>query len=122
MIKFEVPVRLVSVANLREHWSKRAKRAKQHRVAARYCAINAKVGRWVSMPCVITITRIAPRRLDTDNNITGAKNVRDGIADALCIDDADPRVEWKYTQAKGKPKEYSCMVEIEAANALRRDE
>ena len=37
-----------------------------------------------------------------------------GIADALGIDDRDPRVSWRYSQKRGKPKEYLVEVSIEA--------
>lgn len=41
------------------------------------------------------------------------KAVRDGIADALQVDDRDPRVTWRYDQQRGA--EYGVMVEMEAA-------
>ena len=37
------------------------------------------------------------------------------IADRLGISDNDPRVEWRYAQERGKPKEYAARVEITAA-------
>ena len=102
----DLPLRIESVANLREHWAKRAKRAKAHRMAA--LAIKPHL-----LPCVVTLTRIAPRALDDDNLRSGFKNFRDGIADRLGIADNDPRVEWRYAQERGKPKEYAARVKIE---------
>jgi len=65
---------------------------------------------------VITLTRIAPRRLDPGDNLNSSmKAVRDGIADALGIDDGDARLTWKYAQRKGNPKEYAVEVEVENA-------
>lgn len=101
-----LPVRVESVANLREHWTARAKRTKAQRKAA--CIVPLH-----SLPCVVTLTRIAPRALDDDNCIGGFKALRDGIAARLGVDDADPRVTWRYAQRKGKPHEYAAEVRIE---------
>lgn len=104
----ELPIRIESCANLREHWSKRAKRAKAHRLAAMAVPVHP-------LPCVVTLTRIGPRELDTDNLAGGFKALRDGIADRLGVDDADPRVTWRYRQQKGPPKVYAARVDIEPA-------
>lgn len=101
----ELPIRIESVANKREFWATRARRAKMHRIAALAVPVHP-------LPCVVTITRVAPRKLDDDNNVSGCKNLRDGIADRLGVKDNDPRVQWKYAQARGKRKEYAVRVEI----------
>ncbi len=105
-----VPIRIESTPNLREHFHTRARRTREHRTAAYYALRAAKASH--ALPCVITITRIAPRSLDDDNAISGAKGVRDGIADWLDVKDNDPRVTWKYAQRRGPPKHYACEVEI----------
>jgi hypothetical protein len=64
------------------------------------------------MPCSITLTRIAPRRLDSDNLARSLKAVRDGIADAIGVDDGDPRLEWRYAQEQGAVREYAVRVEV----------
>jgi hypothetical protein len=102
----ELPLRIESCANLREHWAKRANRARSHRLAAIAVPIHP-------LPCVVTIVRIAPRELDSDNLASGCKALRDGIADRLGVKDNDPRVVWRYAQARGKPKEYAVRVVIE---------
>lgn len=112
-------LRLVSVANKREHWSARAKRAKKHRKTA-YILVLAELNKLPassklnskSEPKVVEITRIAPRSLDDDNLASSAKAVRDGIADALGIDDSDPKCKWVYEQAKGQPREYDARARI----------
>lgn len=104
MIAYELPLRIESVANKREHWGKRAARTKLHRFAA--IAVQPH-----PLPCVVTLVRIAPRKLDGDNLQAGFKALRDGIAKRLGVDDADPRVEWKYDQERGGRKEYSARVE-----------
>lgn len=95
-------IRIVSVLNLREHWSKRHRRAKEHRKAA---LLVPRVG----LPCTVKMTRIGLRLLDSDNLQGGLKGLRDGIADRLGVDDADPRVTWEYAQEKG---EYAVRVDI----------
>jgi hypothetical protein len=39
--------------------------------------------------------------MDGDNSIGSLKAVRDGVADALGIDDGDPRLTWEYRQETG---------------------
>lgn len=117
MIEFEVPVRLVSLLNAREHHMARARRAKTQRTAAHTIA-REHVSELVDTPLsiTVTITRIAPRELDDDNLAGSAKHIRDGIADALEIDDRDKRIQWRYEQAKftGAARGgYSCAVRIE---------
>ena len=105
-----IPIRIESTQNLRECWQARSKRTREHRRAAWWGLRAAKAPH--AMPCVVTLTRIAPRALDSDNNVAGLKGARDGVADWLQADDADPRITWLYAQSKGKPKEYALQVEI----------
>jgi crossover junction endodeoxyribonuclease RusA len=111
LLGFTAPIRVVSEANLREHWSKRARRAKAQRAAA-CLACRASGGKSIAPPCHIVLTRIAPRDLDTDNLARAFKAVRDGIADALGVDDGDARIEWSYRQERGAPKEYAVMMQV----------
>lgn len=61
------------------------------------------------------MTRVAPSKgLDFDNLVSSAKACRDGIADALGVDDADARVTWHYAQRRGKPREYAVEVRVVA--------
>ena len=101
-----LPLRIESTPNKREHWGVRSRRTAAHRLAALAVPIHP-------LPCVVTLTRIAPRALDDDNNVSGFKALRDGIAKRLGVDDADPRVEWRYGQERGKRKEYAARVNIE---------
>ena len=102
----ELPLRIESVANKREHWATRSRRTKAHRLAALAVPVHP-------LPCVVTLIRVAPRALDGDNLQSGFKALRDGIADRLGVADNDPRVEWRYAQARGKAKEYAARVRIE---------
>jgi hypothetical protein len=105
MQTIELPLRLVSVANVREHWAAKAKRAKAHRNAA------IAVPR-VDLPVLVTITRLGPRTLDDDNLAGSAKALRDGIAARLNVDDGDTaRIRFQYRQEKSKG--YAVRVTLE---------
>lgn len=108
-----VPVRLESEANRRDHWAKKAARLKKQR------AMVALVLRFVrgapvdvSTRLTVTITRIAPRELDTDNLAGSTKAVRDEIAMWLGVDDG-PRgpVTWTYEQ-RAEGKLYGCEIVV----------
>jgi hypothetical protein len=93
-----------STANLREHHQTRARRAKTARAAA-YQSAPALVRDMFALErppsgLVVLIVRQAPRALDSDNLASALKNYRDGIADALGVDDRDPRVQWEVAQTK----------------------
>jgi hypothetical protein len=108
-------LRLVSLANQREHWRSRARRAKSQRYIGELtvkAALREPRGEPFRFPVTVIITRIAPRALDDDNLAGAAKSVRDGVADALGIDDRDPRVKWAVAQRKGRPREYGAEVEL----------
>ncbi len=108
-----VPLRLVSELNARGHWAKRARRMKQHRQAAAFVVRGALHGAGVTAPITVTITRVAPSNgLDDDNLVGSAKGVRDGVADALGIDDRDPRVTWCYAQRRAKKGDWSVEIRI----------
>jgi hypothetical protein len=116
MIVVSVPIKIESSLNLREHWRKRANRNTSHRAAAYFALKAAKIK--PALPCVVTLTRVAPRDLDDDNLAGGFKSVRDGVADWLGIDDRDKRVQWRYEQRKGKPKVYEATVRIEGVEQV----
>ncbi len=110
MIEFEIPVRTVSESNGREHWARKASRARMQRETARlttriFCAD-------VDLPVVVQMSRVAPRELDDDNLRGALKAIRDGIADAFGVKDNDPRIEWQYAQERGSPKSYLVRVTI----------
>lgn len=121
MIRFTIPgVRLVSEANAHEHFRARQARAKSQRGQAYTLACHAigpELVEWLDGPLVVTIVRIAPTRLDSDNLVGSAKHVRDGVADALGIDDRDLRVTWHVEQRRGGVRVYGVEVTIAEAVA-----
>lgn len=123
----ELPIKTVSEANVREHWGSKAYRAKKQRLSTVGGLLAAGWPR-PSLPLVITLTRISPRRIDDDNLARSLKAVRDGIADKppgpttkpgrkpaarpswLNVDDGDPGIEWRYAQLVGPPA--AVLIEI----------
>mgnify|MGYP001578260486 CR=1 FL=1 len=103
-----LPIRAVNTANTREHWARRAARAKQHRHEAYHSVRAAKPTRRVAY--TVTLTRIGKRRTDSDGLAISLKAVRDGVADALGIDDGSERIAWLYGQEIGR--EYAVRIEI----------
>tara|TARA_R110000868_G_scaffold398689_2_gene672063 strand:+ start:582 stop:941 length:360 start_codon:yes stop_codon:yes gene_type:complete len=108
-LTFEIylPIATVSEANQREHWAKKAARAKAQRAQAYLLTFGL---RRMLLPATVRLTRISPRELDDDNLRGAIKAVRDGIADRLGINDRDPRVKWEYGQEKGRPKQRGVQV------------
>jgi hypothetical protein len=112
-----LPLRIVSSANLREHWAVKAKRTKAHRSAGVFVG---KAIKRVAMPyggpdsVAVTLTRVAPRPLDTHDNLrSGFKAFVDGVAEGLGVDDST--VLWEYQQRRGEPKEYAVEVDARVA-------
>lgn len=110
-----IEVKTVSEANRasHEHWRARQKRARLQRGVAALVCRSARFA--PALPCTLRLTRVAPSvGLDSDNLPVSMKHVRDGIADALGIDDRDPRVTWTYAQRRGAAKQYAVEVEVQA--------
>jgi hypothetical protein len=112
-MKILLAIRTESEANLRESWHVKAKRVRLQRSIARTMFSQKFRPATVGASYTVTLTRIAPRPLDTDNLARSFKAVRDGIADALGIDDGSKRLTWNYAQEKGPPKKYAVRIEIQ---------
>lgn len=110
-ITFQLSIRTKSETNLREHWGSRKRRREKQRKAACDATSAHSPGAGYE-PTVVHLTRIAPRKFDSDNLSSSFKAIRDGMADAFAIDDGDERIEWKYGWRRGAPKEYAVDVEI----------
>lgn len=102
LLRVELPLTTVSEANAHEHWRGRQMRAKEQRASAWGSLLAAGV-KWRTprVPLVVLLTRVAPRALDSDNLPRALKACRDGVADALGVDDRDPMVTWLVDQRKG---------------------
>lgn len=102
LVTLWLPLIIPSVANLRECWAKKATRTKKQRSAA-YLLLKSHTWRKCPDAVVVRIVRQAPRLLDSHDNLPRSmKGVIDGCADALGVDDRDPRVRWVVDQQKGR--------------------
>ena len=118
LLEVRLPLHTVSEANRREHWSKRAKRVREQRGVVCMAFQSAAIDRALPplqriAPIEVTLTRVAPRELDDDNLRGALKACRDGVADALKIDDRDPSVRWAYAQERGAVREYAVAIRVE---------
>lgn len=65
---------------------------------------------------VVRLVRIGKRRMDSDGLAISFKGIRDGLADAMGLDDGDPRIDWQYGQEIGK--EYGVLVIIGGSDGV----
>jgi hypothetical protein len=116
-LKFEIPLRLNSIANGNQmnRWAKSKLKKSHHGAGFIYTksALNdGRDGCTMSYPFTVTITRIGKRTLDDDNLAYAAKYLRDGIAEALGVDDGDrSKVRWEYAQETSKD-DYKVRIQI----------
>ncbi len=110
---YTLPMLIPSAANLREHWAQRAKRVANQRGTLKLVMRPLFRSQGVRLPLTVRLTRIAPRLLDGDNLQGALKAIRDGVADALEVDDRDARVRWSYNQERGEPKQHALRIEVE---------
>jgi crossover junction endodeoxyribonuclease RusA len=118
-------MRLPVAPNIRECWQARAARARKQRetaclrVANAIYAATGGSGKIPAGPLVVRLCREGPRRVDDDNLAGAFKAVRDGVADALGVDDGDTNaVRWEYRQDKAR----ACAVSVEIRGADDRDD
>lgn len=120
MWQFTLPnIRLLS-PNRVIHWRQlQALKTKLHRkILAQYNSDAPDL----PLPATITITRIAPRKLDDDNMIAASKQLRDILADLVIPSlapgqaDSSTLLTWHYCQERGKPKEYSLKITIQGTH------
>jgi hypothetical protein len=114
LFEWIVPVRTISEANSREHWAKAKKR---HDLQKKWVKVFfEKEEPYIPLPCVIKLTRIGQRELDSDNLPVSMKYIRDAIADQIFPRlapgqaDNDPRLSWEYDQAISRI--YAVKVEF----------
>lgn len=110
MIRFEFPLKTVSLLNMREHYRVAATRKALHRSTVR----NVVRGRVPPpMPVTVTLTRVSAGVMDQHDNLPSCfKHIVDELAVWLGCDDADPRVTWRYAQQKCAPKKSNVIVEV----------
>lgn len=118
----DLPLRTKSLTNQHEHWRHRARRAKAERLLTRTVWRVAGGAPLASgATALVTLTRVSPRELDSDNLPPSMKSVRDELAACLGLDDRDRRIVWAYDQrkpAKGETR-YAVLVEVLVESAAQ---
>ncbi len=75
--------------------------------------LRSRFGVSPAPPLTITVTRVAPGALDAHDNLPPAcKAIVDAIAAWIGLDDRDPRLTWRYAQARDG-KSYAVGIRIE---------
>lgn len=115
-----IPLKILSAANIREHWAIKSRRDKlQKETAALY--IN-KFLSMITLPCTIKFTRVSSRKLDSDNLQYAFKAIRDKVCSMLIPGlapgraDDDDRITITYDQVKDEPKVTGFKITIECEN------
>lgn len=106
-MRFLIPIKLVSLANLSHlHWRRLTKIKDDQRAHTNLAMRGYELP---PLPLLVVITRVGPRKLDDDNLAAACKYIRDQIASAVGKDDGSDQYTWVYKQLKG---DYAVDVEI----------
>lgn len=110
-------LRLIAESNRSEHWTVKGKRVKAEKEAVSGALARLGVSPIApSSAVIVSMTRIAPRLVDDDDNLVSCfKHVRDAIAQHLGLkSDNDPRVlRWECRQRKSeRAREYGLEIRI----------
>src|SRR5208283_881557 len=114
MKTYLIPIKTISEANCSEPWPKKHKRHRRQRNFIRLYVPTMPLG--PSEMVSVTLTRLSPKQLDSDNLVISLKWIRDAVADRLVPGlkpghaDSDPRITWHYAQRK-HPK-YAVEISI----------
>jgi hypothetical protein len=123
-VAFTIPIRTknplnLSTGNTRLAAIIRTRQRHMHRDAARACTLAAMrtIGLTAEqlVPCIVDLIRVSSGKMDGDGLQASFKGIRDGIADALCVNDGGPFVVWRYG-TKRCPQKHHC-VEVVIARA-----
>lgn len=108
-VRVVLDVKTVNEANgSHGHWRPKAARRKAQRNLTRLAMLRHPK----PLPCTVLLTRLSAGTLDDDAVPLSLKSIRDGIADAFGVKDNDPRIAWRYAQAKARRGQYAVVIEI----------
>ena len=111
-LRVVLPLKIVSLANQREHWRVAGKRKQEQQRVTSMCLtpyLSAEMRGAAAWR--VKLTRVGRGQLDDDNLAGSFKHVRDRVALALGVDDGNrARIRFRYRQRKGSP---SAIVFIE---------
>jgi hypothetical protein len=111
MVTVHFSLRTVTESNTGGHWAAKAKRAKWQRNVTRLLVLGQMAREpwpYEDSPVSCKLVRISRGAIrDSDNLASSLKHVRDGVADALGMSDADlgestDRIVWRYAQEHGQ--------------------
>lgn len=117
LITWHLPIKIANEANSSEPWMKKAKRHRlqKRRIKEQFLFDKPEI----PLPLKVILTRIAPRELDSHDNLRVAmKWIVDAIAAELTGNyvpgraDSDKRIQWEFKQKKGNVREYALCVEF----------
>lgn len=110
---FEIPIKVESLnVKMGRPWQWTSRERKNHRWLGKTLTNQNMFQQERGLGSFkVTLTRIGKRMIDDDNCAGAFKAIRDGIAEALGINDGSNRLTWIYRQEKSK--QYSVRVEIE---------
>lgn len=103
-----VPIHTISEANTREHWTIAHTRHRRQKLAVHHALLSNQVN--THLPVAVTMTRLSPRKLDSDNLQSALKYIRDAISEYFIPGkapgraDDDPRFTWQCHQEKSPEK------------------
>ena len=122
-ITIDIPLRLSNPLNGSwGHWAVKSKlRKRQRQTSAMMVCVAMPMSRSKlveALPVTVTITRIAPRKLDAWDGLGAAcKGVIDGVADAFGVRDDHPGLTWVLRQERGAARQYGVRITIEPTMA-----
>lgn len=110
----DIPLRVVSEANQREHWRVKYLRKveQQLEVAVEWTSRYGQA--WIQLPCRVTLTRIGSRAMDKDNLAGSFKHVQDQVARMLRVDDGGDLVAWEYRQEAIGVHKYRVVIDVQS--------
>jgi hypothetical protein len=112
-----IPLKIVSAANVREHWAIKHRRDKMQKNTV--LAYLNRYNGMVNLPCKIKLTRVSPRKLDDDNLQYAFKAIRDAVCSFIIPGlapgraDDDERLQIEYVQNSDGPGINGFRVSIE---------
>jgi hypothetical protein len=112
-LTISAPIKIVSTANFREHWSAKYRWNKQHakQVQLAFFGMASKIPP-SETGLKITLTRIGGKPMDRADNLpNGFKAVIDQVAQQIGVDDGSPYLSWHFEQRPGKVAGVEIRIE-----------
>lgn len=112
---------VVSELNTMDHWTKKHIRHRRQKTCIKWEFLTNSPK--ATLPCVVEMCRMFPRKFDDDNLQGAFKYIRDAIADGLIpgkkagMADSDPRIKWVYSQEKSSAQK--IRIRFYQENALQ---